>query len=254
METKFKKILAVIDLAAENDNASPTLFSSKTNITLEDKYAFEEWAEKPVECIKEFLSPAWAKKQIVYNPFVNDRIPGPTSIIFSKFDESDKPAIFFQLEDTIYGQVMIASTDRGICYLVFFNGTESNAHGILEKEFPNSKITCGLTEHHNTALSYIRGEHNGVVKLHVKGTPANLDIWKALTLVPSGKLISYGTLAKATHQMAQDIGISMGDNRIAILIPCHRVIKSTGDLGQYHWGTKRKRAMIIKEAFTKKPA
>ena len=61
-------------------------------------------------------------------------------------------------------------------------------------------------------------------------------------------MISYGTLAKATGHMAQDIGIAMGDNRIAILIPCHRVIKSTGEMGHYHWGPKRKQAMIIHEA------
>ncbi|WP_146616229.1 methylated-DNA--[protein]-cysteine S-methyltransferase [Chitinophaga dinghuensis] len=97
-------------------------------------------------------------------------------------------------------------------------------------------------------MEYLNGSGSSKVHLHVKSSPANLKIWQMLTKVPYGKLISYGTLAKATGHTAQEIGIAMGDNRIAMLIPCHRVIKSTGELGQYHWGQKRKRAMIIKEA------
>lgn len=247
METQFKNILAIIDRAAENAFITTTLFQHENSVTIEEKYAFEEWAGKSFGCIKELISTAYGKQQIAFNPFT-DGNSSPSNLTFSKFDDGIKYDIAYSLENTIYGQIIIASTPVGICYLVFFGGTETKAQEILQKEFPGSAISKQETAEQRAALAYIEGKNGGVVQLHVKGTPTNLQIWEALTKVPYGKLISYGTLAKATGNMAQDIGIAMGDNRIAMLIPCHRVIKATGELGQYHWGAKRKRAMIIKEA------
>lgn len=95
-------------------------------------------------------------------------------------------------------------------------------------------------------IESLKAIHN----LHVKGSEEQVKIWRALTRVPAGKLVSYGTLARETHNHPHEVGVAMGDNRVAMLIPCHRVIKSTGEFGQYHWGTKRKLAMIIREAGT----
>jgi O-6-methylguanine DNA methyltransferase len=248
METKFKNILAIIDRAAESSGIATTLFQDQANITYEDKQAFEEWSGKSFGYIKEIISIAYGKRQIAFNPFAGSNDSAAALLVFSRFDEESKPDIFYSLENTIYGQIIIASTHTGICYLVFFSGDEAKVPEILLKEFPGSAIIKERTAHQNAALAYLNGENSQTVHLHVKGTPANLQVWEALTNVPYGKLISYGTLAKATNHMAQDIGMAMGDNRIAMLIPCHRVIKATGELGQYHWGAKRKRAMIIKEA------
>lgn len=248
METQFKNILAIIDRAAENAFTTATLFEHKNSITIEDKYAFEQWAGKSYGCISELISVAYGKRQIAFNPFADGERSLSNSLIFSRFDEGIRYDISYSLESTIYGQIMIASTDVGICYLVFFNGSEARAQEVLQKEFPDSAITKQQSAEQRAALAYLGGDYSKMVHLHLKGTTANLQIWEALTKVPYGKLISYGTLAKATGNMAQDIGIAMGDNRVAMLIPCHRVIKSTGELGQYHWGAKRKRAIIIKEA------
>jgi O-6-methylguanine DNA methyltransferase len=248
METQFKDILAIIDRAVENTDTVNTLFQDRKSITLEDKYAFEEWSGKSFGCIKELISTAYGKRQIAFNPFTDAGSSPSASLIFSEFDEGAKHDISYSLENTLYGQIIIASTNIGICSLFFFSGVEAKAQEILQKEFPGSTIIKQRSAEQRAALEYLKGNDSQVVHLHVKGTPANLQIWEALTKVPYGKLISYGTLAKATNHMAQDIGIAMGDNRIAMLIPCHRVIKSTGELGQYHWGAKRKRAMIIKEA------
>jgi len=237
METQFKNILAIIDRAAENALTTTTLFQHENSVTIEDKYVFEKWAGKSYGYIKELISTAYGKKQITFNPFT-DGNNSPSNLTFSKFDDGAKHDIFYSLENTIYGQVIIASTSVGICYLVFFGGTETKAEEILQKEFPGSAISRQDTAEQRAALAYIGGNGSKTVHLHVKGTPTNLQIWEALIKVPYGKLISYGTLAKATNNMAQDVGAAMGDNRIAMLIPCHRVIKSTGELGQYHWGRK----------------
>lgn len=248
MNTQFDEILAIIDRVAENDGKAATLFRDPHPVSFEDQHRFEEWSGKTIECIRQVVSVAYGKRQISWNPFAD--VGGSLSTVqgFSKLDMRSMPAISYSLEDTIYGQILIASTDVGICYLVFFNGAATKAQEVLQKEFPGSAIIREINAHQRDALAYLTGDPNREVHLHVKGTPDNLRVWEALTKVPYGKLIPYGTLAKATNHMAQDIGIAMGDNRIAILIPCHRVIKSTGELGQYHWGAKRKRAMIIKEA------
>ncbi|OXE97142.1 O-6-methylguanine DNA methyltransferase [Flavobacterium araucananum] len=248
MENSFKNILEIIDRAAENNEVGISLFQDSISVPVADKSTFEEWSGKSFECIKELISASYGKRQVAFNPFTDGISFSDTSLIFKTFDQRVKQNISYSLENTVYGQIIIASTTSGICYLVFFSGTEAKAQEILQKEFPDSTIIKQMSALQATALEYLGGNDNQVVTLHVKGSPAALQIWEALTKVPCGKLISYGTLAKATNHMAQEIGTIMGDNRIAMLIPCHRVIKSTGEFGQYHWGAKRKRAMIIREA------
>lgn len=248
MEKSFKNILEIIDRAAENNEVGISLFQDSISVPVEDKSAFEEWSGKSFECINELISASYGKRQVAFNPFNNGNSSVATSLIFKIFDQREKQNILYSLENTVYGQIIIASTNSGICYLVFFSGTEAKAQDILQKEFPDSTIIKQRSAVQEAALEYLGGNDNQVITLYVKGSPASLHIWEALIKVPSGKLISYGTLAKATNHMAQEVGTVMGDNRIAILIPCHRVIKSTGEFGQYHWGAKRKRAMIIREA------
>jgi AraC family transcriptional regulator of adaptative response/methylated-DNA-[protein]-cysteine methyltransferase len=88
------------------------------------------------------------------------------------------------------------------------------------------------------------------VKLHLKGTEFQLKVWEALLKIPAGQLISYGQLAQRIDKpkAARAVGTANGDNPVAFLIPCHRVIQSSGALGGYHWGLSRKAAMIGWEA------
>jgi O-6-methylguanine DNA methyltransferase len=248
MKPQFKNILEIIDMVAGNHSATDTLFQAADNVKAEDKIDLEAWSGKSISQIKEIISPSYGKRQIVFNPFMDVHSSMHSPLLFSKFDVNTNPAISYSFENTDFGKIVIASTSEGICYLVFYSGEESKMNEILQKEFPGSVTSERRDEQQEAALNYLNGNATKAIHLHVKGTDDQLQIWEALTRVPSGKLISYGTLAKATNHMAQDIGVAMGDNRIAMLIPCHRVIKATGDLGQYHWGAKRKQAMIIKEA------
>jgi AraC family transcriptional regulator of adaptative response/methylated-DNA-[protein]-cysteine methyltransferase len=88
------------------------------------------------------------------------------------------------------------------------------------------------------------------IKLHLKGTSFQLKVWEALLNIPQGKLATYSSVAKAIDQpnASRAVGSAVGDNPVAFLIPCHRVIKSTGEFGQYHWGSTRKTAIIGWEA------
>jgi AraC family transcriptional regulator, regulatory protein of adaptative response / methylated-DNA-[protein]-cysteine methyltransferase len=88
------------------------------------------------------------------------------------------------------------------------------------------------------------------IKLHLKGTAFQLKVWETLLKIPMGQVTTYGNIAKNIQQpnASRAVGTAIGDNPVAFLIPCHRVIQSSGVFGQYHWGSIRKTAMIGWEA------
>jgi AraC family transcriptional regulator of adaptative response/methylated-DNA-[protein]-cysteine methyltransferase len=88
------------------------------------------------------------------------------------------------------------------------------------------------------------------IKLHLKGTSFQLKVWEALLKIPMGGLNTYATVAKTVElpTASRAVGSAIGANPVAFLIPCHRVIKSTGEFGQYHWGSNLKSAIIGWEA------
>ena len=88
------------------------------------------------------------------------------------------------------------------------------------------------------------------IKLHLKGTAFQLKVWQTLLTIPMGKLSTYGSIAALLDKpsASRAVGTAVGDNPVAFLIPCHRVIRSSGVSGGYHWGNTRKAAMIGWEA------
>ena len=88
------------------------------------------------------------------------------------------------------------------------------------------------------------------LRAFVRGTPFQLRVWRALLQVPPGTLTSYGRLAHAIAKpaAARAVGTAVGRNPLAYLIPCHRVIRETGVIGDYHWGRGRKQAIIAWES------
>ena len=101
---------------------------------------------------------------------------------------------------------------------------------------------------HQDALAIISNDvvHPHEVKLHIKGSSFQLKVWEALLQIPTGQLTSYGQVANfIQHPKAfRAVGTAVGENPVAYIIPCHRVIQSSGAFGQYHWGSNRKAAMI----------
>ena len=102
-----------------------------------------------------------------------------------------------------------------------------------------------------SALALFQTDHNQLakIKLHLKGTAFQLKVWQSLLKIPMGQLTTYGELAKSIDhpKAARAVGTAIGSNPIAFLIPCHRVIQSTGAFGGYEWGQVRKTAMIAWE-------
>ena len=88
------------------------------------------------------------------------------------------------------------------------------------------------------------------VKLHLKGSAFQLKVWETLLKIPMGKLTTYGAVAAKIEspKASRAVGTAIGENPVAYLIPCHRIIQSSGVLGGYHWGSTRKAAIIGWEA------
>ena len=155
--------------------------------------------------------------------------------------------INYQFGESPFGTLIVASTPRGICYMAFAE-TESAALASLKNAFPNAGVQEKKGVLQTEALFFFQrnGRDLPQLKLHLKGTPFQLKVWETLLKIPSGRLSTYGTIATQMGQptASRAVGTAIGSNPVAFLIPCHRVIQSSGALGGYRWGTTRKTALI----------
>jgi AraC family transcriptional regulator of adaptative response/methylated-DNA-[protein]-cysteine methyltransferase len=154
--------------------------------------------------------------------------------------------------DTPFGNCLLAETQRGICHLSFFDEAQlDTAISELRAEWPAARLEWDETSARSLANRIFRDPPKPAAwKLHVRGTPFQLRVWRALLEIPSGSLASYGKIASMTgHPNAsRATGTAVGRNTISYLIPCHRVIRETGICGNYRWGAIRKRAILAWES------
>ncbi len=148
-----------------------------------------------------------------------------------------------------FGPIAIAKTPRGICALDFLD----QDFDIYWQQFQDRWCNANLTINHSMAKLYAQrifpdgpGTHQSHIKLHLSGTNFQLKVWEGLLKIPAGRLTTYGELANQLNapKSARAVGSAVAKNPIAYLIPCHRVIRQSGVLGQYRWGAKRKACMI----------
>lgn len=148
-----------------------------------------------------------------------------------------------------FGPAFIAATGRGICRLAF-GGVEEGLDW-LASAWPGARLRADAEE--IAALGrLVFGAARPATPLHllVRGTNFQVQVWRALLAVPPGRLATYGGLARAlgNPRAARAVGAAVAANPIGWLIPCHRVIRETGEVGGYAWGAVRKQALIAHEA------
>ncbi len=156
--------------------------------------------------------------------------------------------IEYGVHDTPFGKAFIAVTHRGICNLAFpdqlklkdcLSGlTEKWPQALLRK---NPQRTGTVIQ----AMFDADSKPAGPLSLYVAGTNFQVSVWRALLQIPPGSVASYSQVADAIGRpsSARAVGLAVGANPVAFLIPCHRVIRQCGELGGYHWGVVRKQAM-----------
>ena len=151
-----------------------------------------------------------------------------------------------------FGPCLLANTDRGICHLAFFDTPEPNIARI-ETDWPQAHLKRNDREA-KAELQRIFTPTNPAKPTHlrafVRATAFQQRVWRALLEIPYGNLTTYGRLASQVGKegAARAIGTAVGANPIAYLIPCHRVIRETGVIGNYRWHPIRKRLLIAWES------
>lgn len=153
--------------------------------------------------------------------------------------------ILYGFHESPFGKCLIGITKRGICHLTFLVSDRDLAIHEMKSQWKNAHFTyCP-----GTTAKILQRAFQGKEKqtsLHVRGTPFQIKVWEALIRIPEGTLVSYTDLAKqlGTPGAARAVGSAVARNTIAYLIPCHRVIRETGVVGDYRWGTIRKKAIL----------
>ena len=161
---------------------------------------------------------------------------------------------------TPFGTCLIGESPRGICHLAFVEVSERDAAWAeLKESWPSAELRRNDSAAAKIATRIFtrRARHSRqTLRAFVRGTPFQLRVWRALMQVPPGRLTSYGRLAASLGMpsAARAVGSAVGANSLAYLIPCHRVIRETGAVGQYRWGDMRKRALLIWEDAAKHSA
>jgi len=162
-------------------------------------------------------------------------------------NEEQNLTIRYRFASGLFGTILIASTPRGVCFLAFADDCDATLDDLCSR-FPQAAFTEGDDTAQQQVLDLLegRGEAPRTLRFHLRGTPFQFRVWEMLLSIPPGALVSYGNLAAAlgVPGASRAAGSAVGANPISYLIPCHRVIRATGELGGYHWGITRKIALI----------
>jgi AraC family transcriptional regulator of adaptative response/methylated-DNA-[protein]-cysteine methyltransferase len=161
-------------------------------------------------------------------------------------------SVRYGVHSTLYGSMLIGLTERGVCHLSFFEGSDRAAR----KEILETLPLCVPELDQRATLGAMRGagllegsSRVAPLRIHARGTAFQLKVWQALLSVPEGCAVSYRQLAQAIGSpgAARAVGNAVGSNPIALLIPCHRVIRESGVLHSYRWGEERKKWLLGRE-------
>jgi AraC family transcriptional regulator of adaptative response/methylated-DNA-[protein]-cysteine methyltransferase len=151
------------------------------------------------------------------------------------------------------GQVLVARSDRGVCAILL--GADAGAlEAALAARFPQGTLVANETAVHDDLVKVIRFMDNPAEGLHLtldmRGTPLQRRVWEKLRAIPVGTTVTYMELARWIGPLfsARVIAGACAANPIALAVPCHRVVRTNGDLAGYRWGIERKRELIRREA------
>ncbi|MDL5514885.1 methylated-DNA--[protein]-cysteine S-methyltransferase [Arenibacter sp. M-2] len=267
----YCRIAEAIDYIQQNFIDQPTLEEVAEKVHLSPFHfqrLFTEWAGVSPKKFLQFISVQHAKSILensqttlfetayktglsgtgrLHDLFV--KIEGMTPGEYKK--KGENLSINYSFAQSPFGEIIVASTHKGICYMGFVDNKKI-AFSELEKRFPKANFIQQTDGMQQNALQIYTQDWTKInkIKLHLKGTDFQLKVWEALLKIPEGNLVTYGSIAHHIQKpkASRAVGTAIGNNPIAFLIPCHRVIQSTGLFGGYMWGSTRKTAIIGWEA------
>ncbi|WP_312900415.1 bifunctional helix-turn-helix domain-containing protein/methylated-DNA--[protein]-cysteine S-methyltransferase [Chryseobacterium taichungense] len=263
----YDRIAKAIEYIRSNFKLQPSLEEVAERIHLSPAHfqkMFSEWAGTSPKKFLQFISLEHAKnllkkeKASLFDTAYETGLSSTSRLhdLFVKI-EGMSPAeyknggkslnINYHFSESPFGKIITASTEKGICYMAFENDI-IKALGDLKNKFPNASFFERTDEFQENALSIFNKDWTqlNTIKLHLKGTDFQLKVWESLLTIPMGKLSTYGNLAEkiGNPKASRAVGTAIGSNPVAFLIPCHRVIQSSGNIGGYMWGSERKQLII----------
>jgi AraC family transcriptional regulator of adaptative response/methylated-DNA-[protein]-cysteine methyltransferase len=161
--------------------------------------------------------------------------------------------IRFAIGECSLGSVLVAATERGVCAVTLGDDPEELAHD-LERRFPRARLTGA-----DPAFEALVAKVVGLIEkpragfdlpLDIRGTAFQRRVWEALRAIPAGATASYAEIASAigAPKAVRAVAQACAANSLAVAIPCHRVVRTDGDVSGYRWGVERKRALLAREA------
>jgi AraC family transcriptional regulator of adaptative response/methylated-DNA-[protein]-cysteine methyltransferase len=164
-------------------------------------------------------------------------------------------AIAFAVGQCSLGAILVAASAKGVCAILLGDDPRSLVHD-LEARFPSARLSAGDAEFRRwvaRVVGFVEAPRLGLdLPLDLRGTAFQRRVWRALSRIPPGTTASYGEIARriGAPTAARAVARACADNPLAVAIPCHRVVRSTGDVSGYRWGVARKRALLAREAAT----
>ncbi len=156
--------------------------------------------------------------------------------------------IHYSFHECQFGNYLLASTQTGICNILFFEKSAQEVVNELRELWPKARLLESPGQHDAPVKAFFNKSLSAdtPLRLHLKGTDFQLKVWEALLKIPEAAMVSYGTIAQSIDKPSAQraVGTAIGSNPIAYIIPCHRVIKNVGKIGEYRWGRHRKTAML----------
>jgi AraC family transcriptional regulator, regulatory protein of adaptative response / methylated-DNA-[protein]-cysteine methyltransferase len=152
---------------------------------------------------------------------------------------------------TSVGQLLFAATERGLCSLML-GDSAADLEKALRQEYPAATLRTGngdLEQFTSRVLEQIRGLDTDPVAMDVGGTAFQWQVWDALRRIPAGETRSYRAIAEQLGRptAARAVARACASNRLALVIPCHRAVRESGELGGYRWGIERKKQILKQE-------
>lgn len=160
--------------------------------------------------------------------------------------------IYWGIGTSPFGYCFVGLTDRGICRLEFHDTPDPEGGAArLREDWPGASIERDVSRIEMVLEEvFVPDSAPGEgLRLLVRGTNFQIQVWRALVAIPEGGLTTYGDIARAIGRdgASRAVGSAVGRNPISYLIPCHRVIRKIGDTGGYRWGSERKRVLLARE-------
>jgi AraC family transcriptional regulator, regulatory protein of adaptative response / methylated-DNA-[protein]-cysteine methyltransferase len=262
----YQRVAKAIAFLSKNYQNQPDLEAVAREVHLSPQHfqrIFTNWAGVSPKKYVQFLALAHLRERIfdvsnlekaaelvgfsaqsrVYDLFVS--IEGVTPNAFKTFGKGLK--IEYGFHETPFGACLLATTNGKICFLSFLENEQKQTE--IDRFHAKWQAAERIFSPESTAAiaaQIFEKKANQKISLLVQGTNFQLKVWEALLNIPTGAVTTYQNIAEKIEspKAVRAVGTAVGQNPVALLIPCHRVIRKEGKIGEYHWGSDRKRAIL----------